>query len=372
MLDLNKLTKQIADSSKQFFTSQINQLALAVQAWQSLVVDSNFKTDLQRAKLPWSVPGWEGDLAQIKQLNPILLNYTVVASDGSQIYPDRHAGTSCYLINTGVVTLCYNQQSSASFSNQPYFFTNTSKLEGNVADGVDCLRHELELADGITAISKLYASGARDLVYLADGSLIAWHLEGVYDDLAAKSLANYLKQLQYFYQQKVPFLGYISLPNSKDLINLAKAKICNFDASFKVADDSLNSVVDADFLAQILQPWQMTIWFRSQCSAVDGWPNELWPYFSYLHTGDEVARLEVPAWVVQQPSLLEFVLQVVIDQVQKGHGYPIALAEAHQQAVIKSPEKEFFYQTLRQFSREWGGSKMLISRKSRQKQIMGI
>ena len=44
--------------------------------------------------------------------------------------------------------------------------------------------------------------------------------------------------------------------------------------------------------------------------------------------------------------MLELVHAVVYDQAQKGRGYPVALAEAHEQAVVRGAERELFYEML--------------------------
>ena len=64
--------------------------------------------------------------------------------------------------------------------------------------------------------------------------------------------------------------------------------------------------------------------------------------FVYLHVGGEVARIEVPAWVGDDPALLDLVHAAVYDGCTRGWGYPPALAEAHEQAVIRGGEREAF------------------------------
>jgi hypothetical protein len=61
--------------------------------------------------------------------------------------------------------------------------------------------------------------------------------------------------------------------------------------------------------------------------------------FMYVHTGDEIARLEAPAWVMQDETLRGFVHAAVVDQCRRGFGYPPALMEAHEQAVITMGER---------------------------------
>ena len=65
-------------------------------------------------------------------------------------------------------------------------------------------------------------------------------------------------------------------------------------------------------------------------------------HFYYLNAGAEMARVEVPAWVAESPELLELSHAMLIDQCRKGHGYPIAISEAHEQAVVTTKDREEF------------------------------
>ena len=56
----------------------------------------------------------------------------------------------------------------------------------------------------------------------------------------------------------------------------------------------------------------------------------------------EIARVEMPSWVAQDEMMLEFVHAGVLDQCERGPGYPVSLMEAHEQAVITSVDREYF------------------------------
>ncbi len=67
--------------------------------------------------------------------------------------------------------------------------------------------------------------------------------------------------------------------------------------------------------------------------------------FVYLHAGAEIARVEFPAWIT--PSGLEFLVGALLDQCGKGMGYPVALAEAHEQAVVRAADRRAFLELAR-------------------------
>ena len=52
----------------------------------------------------------------------------------------------------------------------------------------------------------------------------------------------------------------------------------------------------------------------------------------------------IPEWVATDESLLELTHALVLDQGRRGQGYPVALSEAHEQAVVTGADRENFWQ----------------------------
>jgi len=48
--------------------------------------------------------------------------------------------------------------------------------------------------------------------------------------------------------------------------------------------------------------------------------------------------------VAKDESLLNLTHSLVLDQCRRGQGYPVALAEAHEQAVVTGVDRETFWQ----------------------------
>ena len=75
-----------------------------------------------------------------------------------------------------------------------------------------------------------------------------------------------------------------------------------------------------------------------------------WPpfvAFFFLNTGGEIGRVELPQWVWEDPERLALVHALIYDQVSLGRGYPIALSEAHEQAVVPVSERSLFFDLVR-------------------------
>jgi hypothetical protein len=104
-------------------------------------------------------------------------------------------------------------------------------------------------------------------------------------------------------------------------------------------------VRDTTLWASLLQPGQRSPLWRSYVRILDLYgPQTI--YFCYVHVGSEIARIEVPAWVAENPAMFEEALSLTVAQVQKGYGYPVALAEAHNQAVVRGGDRTRFFALL--------------------------
>ena len=67
-----------------------------------------------------------------------------------------------------------------------------------------------------------------------------------------------------------------------------------------------------------------------------------WSTFYYLNGGAEIARVEVPDWLAEDPELLALSHAMLVKQCELGLGYPVVISEAHEQAVISGHDREEF------------------------------
>jgi NurA-like 5'-3' nuclease len=61
--------------------------------------------------------------------------------------------------------------------------------------------------------------------------------------------------------------------------------------------------------------------------------------FYYVKIEDEIARVEIPEWIARNDALLNMTHTLILDQCRRGQGYPVALSEAHEQAVITAADR---------------------------------
>ncbi|NBQ17063.1 DNA double-strand break repair nuclease NurA [bacterium] len=387
MLDKAFLIKQIKKLEKNLFLDTSKEELLALQLWSTLCDDKDFLKKIKQCNnTPWPLPWWDNNLNSSYAIKNAPNQYGVLAIDGSQIYPDKHQGTNAFLINTGTAALWYGIPSHGNskendtvkrtyFNTTPYFFAEEQSGQEtdtpNNTDVVNAKREELELRVGFDHFMMLKEwHPTLPLVLLLDGSLLFWHLESKEPRLKDYFFKKYCALLQKYYQEQIPLCSYLSLPKGKDIIHLLYAHLSNYGHTIENIKQ-IKSLNDAHIIGSFLPEDNYSTIFECRSSLALEYPKELQPHFIFINTVHELVRIEMPAYVVHNKDLFDVCCSVVLDQIHKGNGYPVALAEAHEQAVITGSDRDFFYQILENFSIQEKHHKVL-SQKALKKKIMTI
>ncbi|MBA3751902.1 DNA double-strand break repair nuclease NurA [Candidatus Dependentiae bacterium] len=344
MLDKVKFLQELELSVPRFFKAAGYELTTTRELFSWLVKNPETVEFLKTTTTPHLVPSWEGFFDTTSEVRPYEKPYAVVSVDGSQVYPDRHQGIPCYLLNSGVVHFVYGQTGAARLFSIPRVYTQLDEQDTS-EDMVNCRRTEQEFEVGLEqACAARLLNPDMPLLFLADGTLIFWYLETKSPQLKDRFLKRYIDLLEGFYQERIPLVGYISLPRARDLVSLFKnGSAYNL---FPVSAASYDTVVDTDIMNFFLPSNHRSALFTPYSRLLSLYPEHVRPSFLYLHSGDETIRLEIPAWVARDEEVLAQVLSIVKDQCTKGNGYPVALSEAHEQAVIKAGDREFFFKMI--------------------------
>ncbi len=338
---------------------------------------------IDESRTSWLLPGLGEGLGG--GINPPARPSTIsiAATDGSQIFPDRHEISACFLINIGYILLHYGTGEKPLMSSKPRLYYREEDIYEEWGGARVFANRELvgfkrglmeftELADLALAAR---AEGHQTLA-LSDGTLILWNLEGKPQDFRAAHLEATLAAMDELREARVPVAGYISQPGSQELINALKLGLCPLAAAdcdrcpyqeenqlhfSREEIDALQADLwqgrglpcspieglnDAVLVRQVLRLGQRTPLYRSASKILAEYgPHHI--YYFYLHVGAEIGRVEIPEWVAADRELLDLVHACLCDQAEKGQGYPVALAEAHERAVVRSADRETFYRFLR-------------------------
>jgi GNAT superfamily N-acetyltransferase len=342
--------------------------ALDVLNDKSLDLDKLSKK-IEASQTTWLVAGLVDGLSPNYESPPLPPDFSVVATDGSNIDVDRHKSTRCYLINIGSVVLRYGAKPEALLESSPALYFGDEDLV-IAPDGAKGREQPIEgvllsikrAVDECRQLTKLAAELSKDRPALAllDGSLILWGLAGqAYPDfvtevLLDKGFLSCLDEMRKLgKERRLAVASYISFPRSTDVVNALRVALCpheiiDTDRLCKECQsrdcDRVDGVRDRDLFADVLANGERSALFSSQSKIVRDHYGGHWIYFFYIKVEDEIARVELPQWVARDEDLLELTHALVLDQCRRGQGYPVALSEAHEQAVVTAADKESFWQ----------------------------
>ncbi len=311
--------------------------------------------------------------------------WTVVAVDGSQIMPSHHEVHNCYLLNVGLARISYGLALAPLLLSEPRLHARPDDLYPLVDRRrvhIDELYVSLER--GLFELELLAeqacsaASHGESVLAMYDGSLIPWSVEKMSSSYQESYFARVEAVMAKLRLAKVPILGYISHSRSADLINCLRVSICPYEISHcrqNCADineedfpcSQVWPLSDRSLFGKILALNERSSVFVSGASAVKLLPLCDTTCFVYWRGASEIARLELPRWVFDDKIMFAFALSAMRTQVEKGQGYPVALAEAHHLAVIKGPDRDRFFQMITDRMVSLGVGQVRVSPKESQK-----
>jgi hypothetical protein len=300
---------------------------------------------------------------------PLVGGYQVLATDGSDIEPDRHGPALCYVLNLGWAVIEYGARPQAELGSAPFLGylpddlyvrvgPQQAAIQGSRLGAKRSVAEMQRLAElAATAAPATPAGESRTpRVALSDGLL----LFGAYWEGPERFVRDYFVEqvrtaLERLAALDVPVAGYVSRPRSADVVELlrldprheAACEACGGapESPGRIRPECLLEGLSDRLLFDTLAPGERSALFESQRLARH-YPASLLPRCFYVNVGREIARVELPTWAAEQPALVARVQTVIVDQCARGQGYPVALARAHEQAVIGGAERQRFRELL--------------------------
>ena len=333
-----------------------------------------FDQKLEQAEeaVSWAVPGLPDSPDARFPTPPPPPDFCVAAVDGSHIDVDRHLPVRCFLINTGVSVLTYGSDPDAMLYSHPKLHARDQDLvvrdtgtyreqpiEGAVLGAkrtVEEIRALVEVVSGLPS--------AKPTLALLDGSLVMLGLVGalnqdfVLRELVEEGFGAALEELREMASGGRPLAvaAYISLPRTADVVSALRLLECPSGVSAsgyrcgppglgrQPCEGCVGGVLDRDIFARLLKPGERSAVFTVSSPSVAQYYGGTGISFFYVNSGEEIGRVEVPSWVADDLDLLDLAHSLVVDQCQRGRGYPVALMEAHEQAVVSGADRRYFVQ----------------------------
>ncbi len=296
-------------------------------------------------------------------------DWSVASVDGSHIDVDRHIPLSCYVVNLGGCVLTYGSRPDAVFFSQPrvahqhddLFLTdpaNPANEEMVTGPVLGLMRTVQELERLAQVVEEL--PGTTPVLALVDGSLVLWGLSGrghqpfVRRAIIDDRLVVVLDRLRDVSRVRpVCLAAYVSFPRSTEVVNAVRSCLCPYELaqcrytcgnsrSSKAPCDLANGFLDRDLFQGLLEPgWRSPVYMTNSSVPRENYGDHQVAFF-YLNCGQEIARVEIPQWAARDERMLSLTHSLILDQCRRGQGYPVAISEAHEQAVISGADRRLF------------------------------
>ncbi|MEW6028179.1 MAG: DNA double-strand break repair nuclease NurA [Chloroflexota bacterium] len=336
--------QELARSLLNTYASQLDFLRAKVDAAKQ--ADANL-----RCALPLNEP-----LDSSHPAPESVMDATLIAADGSQINPDRHAALQFCLINVGAIVMRLNSGEAPEIVTESELLYGDDLLPNGVpmSDGMVALRRDLRERTKLDELSK-GVNGA--LVTFTDGPIELWGAKGEDAQDYAEFVQKYLTVLSRLQSRGVITAGYVDKPSADLVIRLLEIATADNEQIQKLREfHPLRGVSDRWLFGErekpLLPPGHRSAVFGIQSSSEKNYKGALSLHFFYLNVGAEghpwPVRVEIPKWVAEDKEKLDLLHGVLVEQCRMmgSKPYPYLLHRAHETALVKQEEKQQIEQLL--------------------------
>lgn len=298
---------------------------------------------------------------------------TLIACDGSQIMPDLHAAYLYSLINVGIFSYSYGQNRTPVQSTAPWLdypekdkgngyllgdFRDEAFPESSAAVGLRRDRAEIET---LARIAWEYKSDAKPLLAILDQRLLYWPAVGAGEQAGSRVVDAWQEALNSIRASDGLLVGYIARSRKQSVLTMLDTldiENDDFELSRLTERDTVSGLSDTALFGRILSPGQRSKVFVDVSQHNEDFRgreplNEI--CFFYLNPGskwipdaqqvrgssrNQIARVDLPLWVAQNPKAVAAVHALVYDQCCILGDYPYALARADELAVVGRSDQE--------------------------------
>jgi NurA domain-containing protein len=303
---------------------------------------------------------------------------TIIAADGSQVNPDRHAAIQFCVINVGVIAM------RLSSGEAPLVTVETELLYGDdllpngnpLSDGMVAMRRDINERIKLDEVSKDISG---PVVNLTDGTIELWGAKGDDPQAYANFVEKYLGVLSRLHSRGVVTAGYVEKPSADLVVRLLEIATADEEQIRKLRDfHPLRGVSDRWLYGErenpLLPPGHRSAVFGLQSGSEKKYKGALSLHFFYLNVGTQghpwPVRIEIPRWVAEDQKKLDLLHCVLIEQCKMmgSRPYPYLLHRAHETALVRYEEKgqieQLLMLELRRIRAEVGDSSHKSSAKS--------
>ena len=279
---------------------------------------------------------------------------TIVACDGSQIVPDRHAPFLYYLINIGLIAYYHGSGLPPDIFSDP-ILKYPRELERDEDDDftlnsalVSLWRDQYEIESLAETLSKTKQMAGPSLAIL-DQRLLYWPAGGLPGRESLNVVEAWQESMATIRQNGAWLAGFIDRPGKRSVLAMLHT-LDILQPRFKVSDlynaPLFNRLTDIDLFAPLLKLGERSPVFveiSQHNSSFRDKDEENEVCFFYLRTGEgdrQLARVDIPMWVARDEEDVAAVHALIYDQCQILGYYPYVITRADEIAVVGRRDQE--------------------------------
>jgi hypothetical protein len=281
---------------------------------------------------------------------------TIIAADGSQVNPDRHAAIQFCVINVGVIAMkLHSGEAPAVTVETEILYGDELSPKGTMlSEGMVAMRRDISERIRLDEISQDISG---PIINLTDGTLELWGAKGDDPQAYANFVEQYLGVLSRLHSRGVVTAGYVEKPTADLVVRLLEIAMADQEQLRNLRDyRPLRGVSDRWLYGEkenpLLPPGYRSAVFGLQSGSEKKYKGALSLHFFYLNVGTVghpwPVRVEIPKWVAEDSKKLDLLHGIIIEQcnMMGSRPYPYLLHRAHETAVVRFEEKDQVEQLL--------------------------
>ncbi|MEZ4515340.1 MAG: DNA double-strand break repair nuclease NurA [Chloroflexota bacterium] len=275
---------------------------------------------------------------------------TIIATDGSQILPDRHGAFMYALINVGAMIYHHGEDHEPNIVGRPTLYFPTDEELGDGDQEIDAgritVKRDLSEIGLVADLLEEDPDLVQPALGLLDQRLLYWPYGQRRD--ADKVSYKWVNEMSRIRLSGALLAGYIDRPGKRSVVSLLLGLETPTVEGIKRLDRPGMDMADIDLFSKLLGPGERSRVFAEMSPVnrrfvLQDPDNEVcFFYFNPTNTRPEdamggsaaLARVDIPMWVARDPVAVAVVHGLINSQCQILADYPYALARADEIAVV--------------------------------------
>jgi hypothetical protein len=378
-LELNKVTGQV-DEMGQGLAAGVKRRQKVLPALRAL--RQHFAKDQERLRTLAESPQGQETKCALPSAEALDATFpapepppqaTILAADGSQIYPDPHGLALYYAINVGGLVYRHGSGQTPEAASDPRIVYAVDEAGNALASERINARRDVAEMQKLADLAEAAAADRDDpTIALLDNTLGLRAWSSAIPQAEQEALQqSYAAQLDRIRLAGTSLAGVLSRSRRAGVVGLLDLAKTDELGSPSPEPAPFLGLTD-QMLWGDLQPGERSALFVEQ--------GAMPVYFFYLNTEPpgrpqvpgvetEPARIEIPEWVALSPNKLSLVHALIYDQCRINNGYPYALTRADELAIILNEEREALETMILQAMSRHGLPLPRLSPKEAQKRV---